>query len=141
MTIGPRGRNVVIRRGVEDPVVINDGVSIAMEVELDEPEEQVGAKLLVQACSKTDSRAGDGTTTSAVLTQALCNIGAKYVSNGANSVALQRGLCRGIHKRRRLVHHQHGGIADGDAGDGEQLPFSGRQVAAPFAQLRFEAGR
>ena len=72
--------------------MINDGVSIASDIDLELPEEQVGAKLLLQACSKTDSRAGDGTTTSAVLTQALCNIGAKYVSNGANSVALQRGL-------------------------------------------------
>ena len=92
VTIGPRGRNVVIRRGEQMPVVINDGVSIAMDVDLELPEEQVGAKLLLQACSKTDSRAGDGTTTSAVLTQALCNSGAKLISNGANAVALQRGL-------------------------------------------------
>jgi chaperonin GroEL len=95
VTIGPRGRNVVIRdKATGEVKIINDGVSIAMDIELDQPEEQVGAKLLVQACSKTDSRAGDGTTTSAVLTQAICNIGAKYVSNGANSVALQRGLTK-----------------------------------------------
>jgi len=94
VTIGPRGRNVVIRRGKEDPVVINDGVSIASDIELEAPEEQIGARLLLQACSQTDSRAGDGTTTSAVLTQALCRAGAKYVSNGANAVALQRGLVK-----------------------------------------------
>ena len=92
VTIGPRGRNVVIRRGEEDPVVINDGVSIATDVDLETPEEQIGVKLLLQACQQTDSRAGDGTTTSAVLVQALCNAGAKFISNGANAVALQRGL-------------------------------------------------
>ena len=92
VTIGPRGRNVVIRRGYEDPVVINDGVSIASDVDLELPEEQVGAKLLLQACSQTDSRAGDGTTTSAVLTQAMVKAGSKLISNGAASVALQRGL-------------------------------------------------
>jgi hypothetical protein len=94
VTIGPRGRNVVIRRGKENPVVINDGVSIASDVDLEAPEEQIGAKLLLQACSQTDSRAGDGTTTSAVLTQALCRVGAKYISNGANAVALQKGLVK-----------------------------------------------
>jgi len=93
VTIGPRGRNVVVSWPAQGVVnVINDGVSIASDIELDDPGEQVGAKLLLQACSQTDSRAGDGTTTSAVLTQALVRAGSKLVSNGANSVAMQRGL-------------------------------------------------
>jgi len=92
VTIGPRGRNVVLAPAPGVAVVINDGVSIASDIELDDPAEQVGAKLLIQACSQTDSRAGDGTTTSAVLTQAMVRAGAKLVSNGAASVALQRGL-------------------------------------------------
>ena len=92
VTLGPRGRNVVLSPAPGVAVIINDGVSIASEVELEDPAEQVGAKLLLQACSKTDSRAGDGTTTSAVLTQAMVRTGAKLISNGANSVALQRGL-------------------------------------------------
>ena len=94
VTIGPRGRNVVLQPVPQQVVVINDGVSIASDIDLSEPEEQVGAKLLLQACSQTDSRAGDGTTTSAVLTQAICKVGAKYVSNGVNAVALQRGLIK-----------------------------------------------
>ena len=99
VTIGPKGRNVVLgiplgASGEYTAVVINDGVSIASDIDLELPEEQIGAKLLLQACSQTDSRAGDGTTTSAVLTQALCNVGAKYISNGANAVALQRGLVK-----------------------------------------------
>ncbi len=92
VTIGPRGRNVVLAPAPGTAVVINDGVSIASEVDLSDPAEQVGAKLLLQACSQTDSRAGDGTTTSAVLTQAIVRTGAKLISNGANSVAIQRGL-------------------------------------------------
>ena len=98
VTIGPRGRNVVLHNpmvaGDERVRIINDGVSIASGIELDEPAENVGARLLLQACSKTDSRAGDGTTTSAVLTQAICKVGAKYVSNGVNSVAMQKGLVK-----------------------------------------------
>jgi chaperonin GroEL len=93
VTIGPRGRNVVLARSREEDIcVINDGVSIAADIELSEPAEQVGAKLLLQACSQTDSRAGDGTTTAAVLTQAMVRAGAKLISNGTNSVAVQRGL-------------------------------------------------
>ena len=94
VTIGPRGRNVVLNPAEGIAVIINDGVSIASDIELEDPAEQVGANLLLQACSQTDSRAGDGTTTSAVLTQAICNVGAKYVSNGANSVAMQKGLVK-----------------------------------------------
>lgn len=96
VTIGPRGRNVVINdaRAKGNVYIINDGVSIAGSIELDDPAEEVGAKLLLQACSQTDSRAGDGTTTSAVLTQALCKYGRQYVTNGVNSVALQRGLIK-----------------------------------------------
>jgi chaperonin GroEL len=96
VTIGPRGRNVVIndKRARGAVYVINDGVSIAGCIELDDPAEEVGAKLLLQACSQTDSRAGDGTTTSAVLTQAMCRAGKQYVTNGVNAVALQRGLIK-----------------------------------------------
>jgi chaperonin GroEL len=92
VTIGPRGRNVIVSPAPGVVNVINDGVSIATDIELEDPAEQVGAKLLVQACSKTDSRAGDGTTTSAVLTQAMVRAGAKLISNGAAAVAMQRGL-------------------------------------------------
>jgi len=92
VTLGPRGRNVLLMPADDIVVVINDGVSIASEVELEDMGEAVGAKLVVQACSQTDSMAGDGTTTSAVLTQALVKGGRQLISNGANSVALQRGL-------------------------------------------------
>mmetsp|Transcript_71257 Transcript_71257/g.130466 ORF Transcript_71257/g.130466 Transcript_71257/m.130466 type:complete len:658 (+) Transcript_71257:41-2014(+) len=94
VTLGPRGRNVVIAEEKQMPVIINDGVSIAGKVSVERPEEEVGVKLLLQACSQTDDRAGDGTTTAAVLTQAMCKAGIKFIENGANSVAVQRGLVK-----------------------------------------------
>eukprot|EP00966_Prymnesium_polylepis_P138802 3207453-Prymnesium_polylepis.1 len=97
VTLGPRGRNVVIQDPPQggkfgDPRVVNDGVTIAENIVLSLPEENVGAALLLQAAQQTDSRAGDGTTTSTVLTQAIVKAGLKLVQNGANSVALQKGL-------------------------------------------------
>eukprot|EP00326_Haptolina_ericina_P031065 CAMPEP_0181172134 /NCGR_PEP_ID=MMETSP1096-20121128/2289_1 /TAXON_ID=156174 ORGANISM="Chrysochromulina ericina, Strain CCMP281" /NCGR_SAMPLE_ID=MMETSP1096 /ASSEMBLY_ACC=CAM_ASM_000453 /LENGTH=553 /DNA_ID=CAMNT_0023259845 /DNA_START=93 /DNA_END=1754 /DNA_ORIENTATION=+ len=94
VTLGPRGRNVVLQDANNAPQVVNDGVTIAANIVLETPEENVGAKLLLQAASQTDSRAGDGTTTSTVLTQAIVRAGLRLVSNGHNSVALQRGLVK-----------------------------------------------
>jgi len=94
VTLGPRGRNVVIEDAKQGPRVVNDGVTIAENIVLDAPEENVGVSLLVQAAQKTDSRAGDGTTTSTVLTQAIVRSGIKLVANGYNSIALQRGLIK-----------------------------------------------
>lgn len=91
VTLGPKGRNVVIEAGYI-PQVVNDGVTIARAIELSDPGENVGARLILQAASQTDSRAGDGTTTATVLTQAIVKAGLKFVSYGSNSVALQRGL-------------------------------------------------
>lgn len=92
VTLGPRGRNVVIYPKGKVPSVVNDGVTIAGQVDLEDLAENVGVKLLLQAASRTDSRAGDGTTTATVLTQAIMRAGLKLVSNGHNSVALQKGL-------------------------------------------------
>lgn len=92
VTLGPKGRNVVLERAYGVPEVVNDGVTIARDIELDDPKANVGAKLLVEVASKTDMKAGDGTTTSTVLTQALVGEGLKLVASGANPIALQRGL-------------------------------------------------
>jgi len=92
VTLGPRGRNVVIAPRGKNPSVVNDGVTIAGQVNLESLQENVGVKLLLQAASQTDSRAGDGTTTATVLTQAICKAGLKLVENGQNAIALQRGL-------------------------------------------------
>ena len=92
VTLGPKGRNVVLERSYGVPEVVNDGVTIARDIELDDMKANVGAKLLVEVASKTDQRAGDGTTTSTVLTQALVTEGLRLVASGANAMALQRGL-------------------------------------------------
>ena len=94
VTLGPKGRNVVLSNKKMLPRVVNDGVTIAGEVETDNTAENVGIKLLLQAASQTDSRAGDGTTTSTVLTQAISKEGLRYVSSGHNAVALQKGLVK-----------------------------------------------
>ena len=92
VTLGPKGRNVVLERSYGVPEVVNDGVTIARDIELEDTRANVGAKLLVEVASKTDQRAGDGTTTSTVLTQALVTEGLRLVASGANPMALQRGL-------------------------------------------------
>lgn len=92
VTLGPKGRNVVLERSYGVPEVVNDGVTIARDIELEDPRANVGARLLVEVASKTDQRAGDGTTTSSVLTQALVTEGLRLVASGANAMALQRGL-------------------------------------------------
>jgi len=92
VTLGPKGRNVVLERSYGVPEVVNDGVTIARDIELEDERANVGAKLLVEVASKTDQRAGDGTTTSTVLTQALVSEGLRLVASGANPMALQRGL-------------------------------------------------
>jgi chaperonin GroEL len=92
VTLGPKGRNVVLERSYGVPEVVNDGVTIARDIEIADPKQNVGAKLVVEVASKTDGKAGDGTTTSTVLTQALVTEGLKLVASGANPIALQRGL-------------------------------------------------
>jgi len=91
-TLGPRGRNVALDRKWGAPTVVHDGVSVAKEVELADPFENMGAQLVKEAASKTNDVAGDGTTTSTLLTQAIVNAGMKNVTAGANSMILRRGL-------------------------------------------------
>jgi chaperonin GroEL len=92
VTLGPKGRNVVLQREYGVPEVVNDGVTIARDIVLSDNKANVGAKLLIEVASKTDQKAGDGTTTSTILTQALVTEGLKLVASGANAIALQRGL-------------------------------------------------
>ena len=92
VTLGPKGRNVVLQREYGVPEVVNDGVTIARDIVLADRKANVGAKLLIEVASKTDQKAGDGTTTSTILTQALVTEGLKLVASGANPIALQRGL-------------------------------------------------
>jgi len=99
VTLGPKGRNVVLERNYGAPEIVNDGVTIAREIELRDREENVGAKLIQEVASKSDSKAGDGTTTSTIMTQAIVNQGMRAVTSGVNPVALNRG----IRKSARII--------------------------------------
>jgi len=92
VTLGPRGRNVVLERSYGAPEIVNDGVTIAREISLADPEQNVGAKLVQEVASKSDSKAGDGTTTSTIMTQAIVNQGMRSVTAGLNPVALNIGI-------------------------------------------------
>lgn len=91
-TLGPRGRNVALDKKWGAPNVVHDGVSVAKEIELQDPFENMGAQLVKEAASKTNDVAGDGTTTSTLLTQALVNAGLKSIANGANPMILKKGI-------------------------------------------------
>src|SRR5438874_5203218 len=92
ITLGPKGRNVVLEKKWGAPTITNDGVSIAKEIELDDPMEKVGAELVKEVAKKTDDVAGDGTTTATVLAQAIVKEGLRNVAAGANPMSLKRGI-------------------------------------------------
>ncbi len=96
VTLGPRGRNVVLDKKFGPPTITNDGVTIAKEIELEDPFENMGAQLLKEAATKTNDIAGDGTTTATVLAQAIVNEGFRNVAAGANPLQLKRGIERGV---------------------------------------------
>ncbi|MGH3778745.1 MAG: chaperonin GroEL [Pseudonocardiaceae bacterium] len=96
VTLGPRGRNVVLEKKWGAPTITNDGVSIAKEIELEDPWEKVGAELVKEVAKKTDDVAGDGTTTATVLAQALVREGLRNVAAGANPMALKRGIEKAV---------------------------------------------
>jgi chaperonin GroEL len=96
VTLGPKGRNVVLEKKWGAPTITNDGVSIAKEIELEEPFEKIGAELVKEVAKKTDDVAGDGTTTATVLAQALVKEGLRNVAAGANPIALKKGIDKAV---------------------------------------------
>ena len=92
VTLGPKGRNVVLEKAFGSPLITNDGVTIAKEIELEDHFENMGAKLVSEVASKTNDIAGDGTTTATVLTQAIVREGLKNVTAGANPIGIRRGI-------------------------------------------------
>ena len=119
VTLGPRGRNVVIDKKWGAPTITNDGVTIAKEIELDDPYENLGAQLAKEVATKTNDVAGDGTTTATVLAQAMVREGLRNVASGASPVALNRGIDKAVEavvgpaaragpRRRRQGRHRQG---------------------------------
>src|ERR1041384_4425692 len=95
-TLGPKGRYVALDKKFGAPTVTHDGVTVAKEIELDDPYENMGVQLLKEAATKTNDIAGDGTTTATVLAQAIVNEGFKNVTAGANPLQLKRGIESGV---------------------------------------------
>ncbi|HCV2372298.1 TPA: chaperonin GroEL [Staphylococcus aureus] len=104
VTIGPKGRNVVLDKEFTAPLITNDGVTIAKEIELEDPYENMGAKLVQEVANKTNEIAGDGTTTATVLAQAMIQEGVKNVTSGANPVGLRQGIDKAVKVAVEALH-------------------------------------
>jgi len=122
VTLGPRGRNVVLDKKFGPPQVCSDGVTIAKEIELADPFENMGAQLLKEAASKTNDVAGDGTTTATVLAQAIIHEGFRNIAAGADSMALKRGIDKGVIALRKSIEEM-------------STPVSGKIQIAQVASL------
>src|SRR4029079_2742106 len=95
-TLGPKGRNVVIDKKFGSPTVTKDGVTVAREIDLEDPCENMGAQMVREVASKTGDIAGDGTTTDTILAEAIYREGLKYVTSGANPIGIQRGIQKAV---------------------------------------------
>src|SRR5213595_95529 len=113
-TLGPRGRNAVIDKGWGSPNVTKDGVTVAEEIELEDPYENRGAQLVKEAASKTSDVAGDGTTTATVLAEAVYRDGLKMIAAGHDPMALIRGIRRGVERVVEELHRLAEKINDKD---------------------------
>ena len=96
VTLGPKGRNVVLDKSFGAPRITKDGVTVAKEIELEDKFENMGAQMVKEVASKTNDNAGDGTTTATILTQAIVNEGLKYVTAGMNPMDLKRGIDKAV---------------------------------------------
>jgi chaperonin GroEL len=114
ITLGPKGRNVVLEKKWGAPTITNDGVSIAKEIELEDPQEKVGAELVKEVAKKTDDVAGDGTTTATVLAHAMVREGLRNVAAGANPMSLKRGIEAGVEAAVEAIKNQAKEIEDKD---------------------------
>ena len=98
VTLGPKGRNVILGKTYGAPHITKDGVSVAKEIELEDPFENMGAQLVKEVASKTNDDAGDGTTTATILAQSIIGVGLKNVTAGANPMDLKRGIDKAVAK-------------------------------------------
>ena len=106
VTLGPKGRNVVLDKSFGSPLITNDGVSIAKEIDLKDPYENMGAQLVREVASKTNDVAGDGTTTATVLAQAIVAEGMKNLEAGANPIVLRKGIKKAVEAAVESIHKQ-----------------------------------
>src|SRR5208283_1720105 len=127
VTLGPKGRNVVIEKKFGSPLITKDGVTVAKEIELKDPLENMGAQMVREVASKTSDVAGDGTTTATVLAQAIYREGVKTVAAGANPMALKRGIDRAVESI--VGKRDENGVSSGGALNKLSKPVSGDMIA------------
>jgi chaperonin GroEL len=127
VTLGPKGRNVVIEKKFGSPTITKDGVTVAKEIELSDPIENVGAQLVKEVASKTSDIAGDGTTTATVLAQAIFREGVKLVTSGANPMALKRGIDKAV--EAIIGKRDEHGVVQGGELSKLSKPVSGDMIA------------
>ena len=123
VTLGPKGRNVIIEKKFGAPHITKDGVTVAKEIELEDPFQNMGAQLVKEVASKTGDDAGDGTTTATVLAQAIVNVGLKNVAAGANPMDLKRGIDKAVAKVVEGIKAQAQEVGD----DFEKIESHGRR--------------
>src|ERR1700742_5395438 len=127
VTLGPKGRNVVIEKKFGSPTITKDGVTVAKEIELEDKLENTGAQMVREVASKTSDVAGDGTTTATVLAQAIFREGVKTVAAGANPMALKRGIDKAVEKAVGK-RDEHGAVVGGELSKLSK-PVSGDMIA------------
>ena len=142
VTLGPKGRNVVLDKKFGSPLITNDGVSIAKEIELDDPFENMGAQLVREVSTKTNDVAGDGTTTATLLAQAMVREGLKNLAAGANPIVMKKGMAKAVDAAVAAIHEQSqkvngtddiarvGTVSSGDAFIGKLIAEAMEKVSA-----------
>lgn len=140
-TLGPKGRNVAIDKKWGAPNVIHDGVSVAKEIELADPFENMGAQLVKEAASKTNDVAGDGTTTSTLLTQAIVNIGFKNVTAGANPMQLKTGMEKALESVVSELKKMAKTVKDADVAKVATISAQDEKIGALIAEALTKVGK
>lgn len=140
-TLGPKGRNVAIDKKWGGPSVIHDGVSVAKEIELPDPFENMGAQMVKEAASKTNDVAGDGTTTATALAQAIVNIGFKNVTAGANPMILQKGLEKAVASVVAEIKKMATPVKSGDVAKVATISAQNEQIGGLIAEALSKVGK
>ncbi len=141
VTIGPKGRNVVLGKSYGSPVITNDGVTIAKEIELEDPYENMGAQLIKEVASKTNDIAGDGTTTATVLAQAMINEGLKNVAAGANPIVLRHGIEKGVAAVVAELRKNRKEVKGSDIANVATISAGDAEIGAKIAEVIAKVGR
>lgn len=140
-TLGPKGRNVALDKKWGAPNVIHDGVTVAKEIELPDPFENMGAQLVKEAASKTNDVAGDGTTTATLLAQSIINIGFKNVTAGANPMLLKAGMEKGVDMVVAQIKSMAKAVKDGDVAKVATISAQNEQIGSLIAQALNKVGK